>query len=636
MPSTPRQLEPVPHTAVTFTDTFWAPRIERNRTVTIPHIYRQLQETGRIAAFDLNFERKLPARIVEIFSDSDVAKWLEAACLSLATHPDPQLAAQVEAVVDKIIQAQAPDGYLNTHFTAADPAMRWKNLRDWHEMYCMGHMMEAAVAHAAATGSTRLLDALCRTADHIDATFGREEGKRRGYCGHPEIELALIKLYHATQNPRYLELANYFMEERGTQPHYYDQEARERGDDPAKYWAKNYEYCQAHLPLRQQTKVVGHAVRAMYLLCAAADLAHEKKDASWLDTCDRLWQNLVNRRMYLTGGIGPAYHNEGFTEDYDLPDETAYAESCATIGLMMWAERLLQFDGDRRFADVIERGLYNGFLSSISFKGDAFFYENPLASKGGHHRQAFFDCPCCPPNISRVLASLGSYFYSSSQGGVWVHQFAGSQAKLRVDDFPVNLAVETQYPWNGLVKIRVELEDPRTFTLHLRLPGWCKNWSLKVNDEVVDLKPQANGYLELSRRWQNGDLVRYDMEMHVVTTWAHPAVSALRGRIALQRGPLVYCLEETDQPGLDLGRIEVNTRTGGFSDAGVEMRTDLLEGVVVLNGSGTLTPDDAWGDDLYRTHRTDSQPVKLLAVPYYAWDNRATGQMRVWLRESCS
>jgi DUF1680 family protein len=361
MSSIKRKLWPVSFTRVQFTDDFWAPRIEINRQVTLPLIYNKLEETGRISAFDLNFVRPVPSPVVLIFGDSDLAKWVEAASYSLATHPDPVLAALVDTAADKIIHAQQPDGYINTHFTVTQPDMRWKNLRDWHEMYCAGHLMEAAVAHSQATGQSKLIDSLSRYADHIDTLFGPGPGKQRGYCGHPEIELALLRLYHATGNDRYLALANYMVEERGQQPHYFDLEARERGEDPADFWAKTYEYCQAHLPIRQQEKVVGHAVRAMYLFSAVAELAHEHDDSTLLATCERLWQNLIAKRMYLTGGIGPSRHNEGFTEDYDLPDETAYAETCATIGLILWNQQLLQFDGDGRFADVIERGLYNGF-----------------------------------------------------------------------------------------------------------------------------------------------------------------------------------------------------------------------------------------------------------------------------------
>jgi DUF1680 family protein len=509
MSSTKRKLKPIPFTQVHFNDAFWAPRIETNRKVTLRHIYQKLEETGRISAFDLNFEREVPSPIVLIFGDSDPAKWIEAASYSLATHPAPELEALVNRVTEKIISAQQPDGYLNTHFIHVQPEMRWKNLRDWHEMYCAGHLIEGAVAHFEATGQRRFLDALCRYADHIDATFGDGEGKKRGYPGHPELELALIRLYHATGNQRYLDLASFFINERGQvtpeRPHYFDVEAIARGEDPKKFWARSYEYNQSHKPIREQEVVVGHAVRAMYLFCAVADLADEKDDATLLETCNRLWDNLVNKRMYLTGGIGPSRHNEGFTTDYDLPDETAYAETCATIGLVMWNQRLLQFDGERRFADVLERGLYNGLISGISLSGDRYLYENPLSTDGSRHRQEWFLCPCCPPNLARMVASVGRLFYSTSADGVWVHLFAGNTAQVEVGGTPVEIRQETLYPWDGAVKLELYPQQPVEFTLHLRVPGWCEHYTIAVNGQALDRSPlpaatwrsRANGRLAI-------------------------------------------------------------------------------------------------------------------------------------------
>jgi uncharacterized protein len=631
MSSSQKQLTPVPFTSVQFTDTFWAPRMEINRKVTIPHIYRKLVESGRIGAFDLNFTRPVPSPVVLIFGDSDPAKWIEAASYSLATHPDPELEACVDEVATKIASAQQLDGYLNTHFTVAQPDMRWKNLRDWHEMYCAGHLMEGAVAHYQATGSRKLLDALARYADHIAARFGPNPGQRRGYCGHPEIELALVRLYHATGNRRYLELSKFFVDERGAQPNYYDIEARERGDDPAKFWAKSYEYCQADIPIREQAKVVGHAVRAMYLLSAVADLADEYNDPSLVETGERLWDNLVTKRMYLTGGIGPSRHNEGFTEDYDLPDETAYAETCATIGLVQWNQRLLQFQGEARFADAMERGLYNGFLSGVSLEGSRFLYENPLSTAGDRHREEWFHCPCCPGNVARTLASVGNYFYSTGKAGLWVHLYAQNQATLEIGGNQVTIQQTTRYPWEGAVELKLEMAQPQTFSLHLRVPGWCKQYRLELNGAALDLRPDSTGYLAIEREWRSGDRVAFGMEMPVEAVWANPQVRQLEGRVAIQRGPLIYCLEGADHCGMILDRISVDPRaiTSQFK---VEYKPNLLGGVGVITGMGKAIDETGWGEALYQGQAPVQKDIALTAIPYCVWDNRAPGEMRVWLR----
>ncbi len=641
MPSNKRKLTPVPFTKVRFDDAFWSPRIKTNRTVTLRHIYKMLEETGRISAFDLNFERDLSAQhlITLIFGDSDPAKWIEAVSYSLATHPDPELEALMDGVIDKIVSAQQPDGYLNTHFTHAQPDMKWKNLRDWHEMYCAGHLIEGAVAHFEATGKRKLLDALARYADHIDDTFGPAPEKKPGYPGHPELELALVRLYHATGNRRYLDLASFFIDERGQsgagKEHYYDIEARERGEDPRKFWARSYEYNQSHQPIREQEKVVGHAVRAMYLFSAVADLADENDDAALLETCDRLWDNLINKRMYLTGGIGPSRHNEGFTTDYDLPDETAYAETCATIGLILWNQRLLQFAGERRFADVMERGIYNGFLSGVSLSGDRFYYENPLSTDGTRHRQEWYICPCCPPNVARTIASIGSYFYSTNIApaapGLWVHLFGGSNAEAIVDGTPVSVRQETLYPWDGSVKIELQPQQPKTFTLHLRVPGWCENYQVTINGKGVSLQPKSDGYLEITREWKPGDQVSYQMEMPIRPVFANPAVRQLQGRVAIQRGPIIYCLEGADHGGIVLDRISVDPADIQSSFT-VKYRPDLLGGAAIIHGTGQVIDDQDWGGELYRNVRLPMRPIEITAIPYCLWDNREPGEMRVWLR----
>ncbi|MBE3143975.1 MAG: glycoside hydrolase family 127 protein [Planctomycetes bacterium] len=631
-----RKLTPIPFTQVTFDDPFWAPRIETNCTTTIPHMYEMNVQAGRISAFDLNFTRPVPTPLVDVFGDHSPAAWIESASLALATHSDPNLEVLVEQLIDKIIRAQLPDGYLNTQFIVTQPDMRWKNLRDFHELFCAGHMIEAAVAHFRATGSRKFLDALCRYADLINATFGPEQGKKHGYDGHPEIELALIKLYHATGCERYRDLARFFVEERGQHspdhPLYYEIEARERGEVPGSFWAKTYEYCQAHAPIREQEKVVGHAVRAMYLFSAAADLAHEYNDPTLLETCERLWDNLIHKRMYLTGGIGPSRNNEGFTEDYDLPDETAYAETCAAIGVIFWNHRLLQFQGARKYADVLERALYNGFISGVSLDGKRFYYENPLASSGDHHRQEWFACPCCPPNLSRTLASVGDYFYSSGPTDVWVHLYAQGSTNIQISGEKVLLRQETRYPWYGDITITMDMSAPQTFTLHLRIPGWCERFQVSVNQQVLDALPQLDGYLAIVRAWQPGDIVRLTLDMPVQVVWANPAVRQLEGRVALQRGPLVYCLEGVDNGFVELDRISIDPddmRAGKFT---MEFCPDLLGGVTVLRGPGRLIDNQDWDEKLYSFQRPKLKEVPVTAVPYCTWDNREPGEMRVWLR----
>ncbi|HRW50992.1 MAG TPA: glycoside hydrolase family 127 protein, partial [Caldilinea sp.] len=589
--------------------------------------------TGRIGAFDLAFERPVPSSIVHIFGDSDPAKWLEAASYSLITHPNPELAAVVDQVVDKIISAQQPDGYLNTHFTVTQPEMRWKNLRDWHEMYCAGHLMEAAVAHHQATGDPKLLNALARYADHIDARFGPNPGQYRGYGGHPEIELALVRLYHATGEERYLALSKYLVEERGQQdPHYYDIEAVERGEDPRKFWARTYEYCQAHAPIREHDKVVGHAVRAMYLMSGVADLAHEYDDPTLLAVCERLWENLVYQRMYLTGGIGPSRHNEGFTTDYDLPDETAYAETCASISLIMWNYRLLQFAGDGKYADIIEQTLYNGFISGVSLAGDSFFYVNPLASDSSHHRTPWFECPCCPPNVGRILASLGNYLYSTSDDGLWVHFYAQNSASVTVGEQPVQVRLTSNYPWDGAIKLALTLDPPQAFALNLRIPGWCDEWSVKVNGEIVATTPSGKGYVAITRTWESGDVVDLDLAMPVQAVYANPNVRQMQGRLALQRGPVVYCAEGVDNGGIGLDRVTLDPAQ--VADFTVEYRPDLLGGVAVLRGPAQAITEDGWDDHtLYRRNApSGTTAMEVVAVPYATWDNREPGEMRVWFR----
>jgi hypothetical protein len=608
-------MQPVPFTAVAIDDPFWAPRLRVNRRTTLATQYRHCQMTGRLAAFRLKWKPGQP-NPPHCFWDSDVAKWVEAAAYSLATHPDPALARRLDAVVDLIIRAQQPDGYLNPHYTVVEPGQRWTNLRDGHELYSAGHLIEAAVAHFQATGQRKLLDALCRYADYIGQTFGPD--KKRGYCGHEEIELALVKLHRLTGQRRYLDLARYFVDERGRQPHYFDLEARARGEKSKR--PPDHSYTQSHLPVREQTRVVGHAVRAMYLYCAMADLAGELGDAALRRAGERLWTHLSERHLYLTGGIGSSRHNEGFTCDYDLPNETAYAETCAAIGLVFWNHRLLQLDGDRRYADLMERALYNGVLSGVALDGQKFFYENPLASTGRHHRQDWFGCACCPPNIARLLASLGQYIYSQHDHNLAVHLYVQSRVELP----GLRLRQETNYPWDGRITLHVEPATAARFCIRLRIPAWCRRATLRVNGQRRPIRLQR-GYALLTRPWRAGDRVELDLAMPVERIYAHPRVRQNCGRVALQRGPVVYCLEQTDN-GPDLNALSLPAR----SKLTPRWQPKLLGGVVTIQGRALRTVP---GPTLYTTAPGKRRPCRITAIPYYAWDNRAPGEMLVWLRE---
>ncbi|HEY0735915.1 MAG TPA: beta-L-arabinofuranosidase domain-containing protein [Herpetosiphonaceae bacterium] len=622
-------------TQVSIDDNFWAPRQRVNREQTIPYILEQCRKTGRVDALRGVWDPELVQRgvagsnIPVLFWDSDIAKWIEAASYSLATHPDPQLDALVDEVIAHVAQAQQPDGYLNSWFTTVHPEQRWTNLRDWHELYNAGHLIEAGVAHFQATGKRTLLDVVRRYADYIDSVFGTAPSKQRGYCGHPEIELALVRLYHATDERRYLDLARYFVDERGREPHYFDQEARARGDDPALFWARTHEYNQSHCPVRLQDEVVGHAVRATYLYSAMADLAAEDGDTSLLEACRRLFRHLTTKRMYVMGGIGSSMNNEGFTSDYDLPNESAYAETCAGIALVFWAQRMLNIDLDRRYADIMELALYNAVLSGVAADGTHFFYDNPLSSDGDKQRSEWFTCPCCPPNLARIIASLSGYIYAQRDDEVVAHLYVQGTARLRLAGQEVTLRQETNYPWNEQVSIRVGLGEPANFRLRLRLPGWCRAPRLMVNGEAIDLANAVeNGYAVIRRQWRDGDVVGLELPMPIERVYAHPEVRADVGSAALRRGPLVYCLEQTDLS-TPLHQLLLP------ADAELTARFDdgLLGGVVVLEGEAVALSASGWDDTLYRTAPPASKPSPIRAIPYYAWSNRGAGAMAVWIRE---
>jgi len=631
------KMAPVRLQKVAVHDEFWAPRIEKNRAVTLPIEYRQCKKTGRIDAWKLDWKEGAPNKPHQ-FWDSDVAKWIEAAAYSLAAFRDEKLEKTVDGVIDWIAKAQQKDGYLNTYFTVCDPGRRWTNLRDMHELYCAGHLMEAAAAYYEATGKRKLLDVLCRYADYIASVFGPEKGKKRGYPGHEEIELALVKLYRATGRGRYLKLAKFFIDQRGRRPHFFDQEARARGEDPKRYGGGGYENLQAHRPVREQATAEGHAVRAMYLYCGMADVAAETGDAELLAACRRLWKNVAERRMYIHGGIGSTRFGERFTCDYDLPNEEAYAETCAAIGLVFWSHRMLQIDADSKYADVMERAFYNGTISGVSLDGKRFFYDNLLAVHPKTHRfrerkspfrQEWFGCACCPPNIARLLASLPQYVYSRNDREAYVHLYVGSTAELEVAGQTVRLAQRTGYPWKEKVMITVNPERREEFTLALRIPGWCRGAKLELNGASLSLRSIVRkGYAKIKRTWKRADKVRLTLPMPVERIEAHPSVREDCGKVALQRGPVVYCLEQVDN-GPDLADICLprNARLKA------KFTKNLLGGVVVVSADAYRRDRAGWKGALYKRAPSATRRIRIKAVPYCVWGNRKEGEMIVWMRE---
>lgn len=604
-------------------DSFWGRRHQINRRVTLPYEYELCKRTGRIDAFRLDWTPgKQPKP--HYFWDSDLAKWIEAASYSLTTHPDAALKRRLERVTALVASAQQPDGYLNVYFTVVEPAKRWTNLRDWHELYCAGHLIEAAVAHHRATGNRTLLDAMCRYADHIHDRFGPRG--RKGYPGHEEIELALVKLYRATGQRRYLELSRCFIDRRGQQPHYFDREAKARGEKPGQ-WQWTYEQNQSHLPVCQQKEAVGHAVRAMYLYSGMADVAMDTGDTQLLAACKRLWASVTTRKMYITGGVGALRRGEALGPDYHLPSESAYAETCAAIGLVFFAHRMLHAQPHRLYADVMEQALHNGVLSGVGLDGKSFFYENPLASAGQHHRQPWYDCACCPPNIARLLASLGTYLYSFTDKALYVHLYAAGRATLALAGQDVTLEQHTRYPWDGRIRLKFESTKPTQFDLCLRIPGWCDRFALRVNRQPARYVLR-HGYAVLRRTWRNGDMVELSLEMPVRRLIAHPRVAALTGQVALQRGPLVYCLEQCDH--------NLDVRTLLLPDkAPIRARLDqnLLGGAVVLEGQALAPATTGWRSRLYQPMAAASRMkrIRFRAIPYCLWDNRSPGAMTVWL-----
>lgn len=588
--ATMKKITPVNFSEVKITDNFWSPRLKSHKDVTLGVCIDQIEnQTGRIRNFE-NAALKQGEHSGIFFDDSDVYKALEGMAYSLQNNPDPALEAKCDEWIAKFAAAQQEDGYINTFYTLTGLDKRWTDM-DKHEMYCAGHMIEAGVAYYNVTGKRALLDVCIKMVDHMMSKFG--PGKEDWVPGHEEIELALVKLYQTTGEKKYLDFAEWLLDERG----------KGLGIRDGKPW--HAEYYQDDKPVREMTDIAGHAVRAMYLYCGMADVAAYTGDQGYIDALNRLWDDVVLRNMYITGGIGQSAHNEGFTEDYSLPNLTAYCETCASVGMVLWNWRMNQFTGDGKYVDVMERSMYNGALAGISLKGDTFFYVNPLESLGDHHRQAWYGCACCPSQICRFLPSIGNYIYGVSDNAIWVNLYIGNQSTVKYGNKELTLAQETNYPWEGAVKLTVGTKSAVNAEIRLRIPGWCKSYSIKVNGTEATPSVEA-GYAVLPGKWKDDDVIELNMDMSVQVVAADPRTKEDEGLRAIQRGPLVYCIEEVDNPD-DFDGLVISEN----AEFETTFEKDLLNGVVTI--------DAKVGDK------------ELKYIPYYSWDNREAGKMKVWV-----
>ncbi|MDC2954288.1 glycoside hydrolase family 127 protein [Streptomyces gilvifuscus] len=607
-------------------DGFWQSRREVNAGTSIPQGPGLLESAGNLHNLRLaagtaegEFQGAYP------FVDTDVYKWLEAAAWQLAQGRSAELEADVDRIVSLVAAAQQPDGYLNTWFQLVKGGERYRDLRWGHELYCAGHLVQAAVAHHRATGRTELLDVAVKFADHIDSVFGPPGSGKEidGIDGHPEVETALVELYRETGERRYLDLAGYFVDRHG--------HGLLGGEA----------YCQDRVPVREADNVEGHAVRQLYLLAAVADLATETGEAELRSAAERLWHAMTTTKTHLTGGLGAHHDWEDFGDPYELPNERAYCETCAAIASIQWSWRMALLTGEARYSDLVERTLFNGFLAGVSLDGERWLYVNPLQVRDGHtdpggdqsaRRTRWFRCACCPPNVMRLLAGLEHYLASGDHDGLQIHQYVTG----RYTSGPIVVRAETDYPWDGTVALTVEgTPTDRPWTLSLRIPQWCRDFRVRCGQETYD-RAADDGWLRLERTWAPGDRVVLELSMEPRLTAADPRVDAVRGCVAIERGPLVHCLEQVDHPGGGLDDIVLDTSR----PLAVKHRPDLLGGVttVVAAGRRRRTPDRGWwpyaSADTAAAPEPDGEPVELTAIPYYAWANREDGSMRVWLPTS--
>ena len=616
-----QQLEPVNFSKVHITDQFWKPRIDKVTTVTIPVcIYQTEVKTPRIRNFQKVARKKGEKHEGLYYDDSDVFKALEAMAYALQNGMDTALEHKIDEWVDIIADAQLPDGYLNTFFTLNDLSKRWTEIEK-HEDYNAGHLIEAAVAYYNVSGKRKLLDVAIRLANHIDSTFRLQN--RYWISGHEEIELALVKLYNATKNDRYLKLADWYLQQRG------------HGYNNGKGWGTPA-YWQDIKPVKDQSEITGHAVRAMYLYTGAADVAARTGDQGYVTAMKRVWEDVVYRNMYVTGGIGSSGNNEGFSKAFDLPNEQAYCETCASVGMVLWNQRMNALTGDSKYIDVLERVLYNAALDGLSLSGDRFFYDNPLASTGEHQRDEWFGTACCPANIARLVTSLGNYIYASTPNKVVVNLFVGSNTTIPLEKTNVRVETRTLYPWNGAVHIKLDPDNKAAFTVALRIPGWASGKpvpgdlyyfqdstavpvTIKVNGKIA-LPEIKDGYALIERVWKKGDSIEYDIPMRVNQLLTKDSVTTNADRMALQRGPLVYCLEAADNAG-NAWNVWVPSNTF-FSAIPYHV---LDEPVIAL--SATIPVFTAGNNGT----TVQNIPQKITAIPYYTWCNRGKNSMQVWL-----
>lgn len=627
-------IKPVDFTRVNVSDRFWSPRLDTNRLVTIRYAFQKSEETGRINNFAVAGRLKAGEFEGIRYNDSDVFKIMEGAAYALMVAPDPGLRQYLDSVVTLIAAAQEDDGYLYTCRTINPDKLphgagehRWSNLKDSHELYNIGHMYEAAVAHYQATADRAFLEVALRSADLVCKTFGPDSNQLHGVPGHQEIEIGLVKLYRLTHQQKYLDMARYFLAQRGNAAGH---QLYTYGSD-----GSNVDYTQDHLPVTQQTEAVGHAVRAGYMYSAMTDIAAITGEEAYKNAVHTLWKNVIGKKIYITGGIGSKYDGEAFGENYELPPLTAYCETCAAIAQMLWSHRMFLLTGQAGYVDILERTLYNNFLAGVSITGTAFFYPNPLESDGSHERSPWFDCACCPTNVSRFMPSLPGYIYATKGHEVFVNLYLGNKANLTVGGEEVVLSQTTSYPWDGQVMLTIGKVTTKQFTLALRVPGWAHNEAVpsdlyrfttvdhqpvtvKVNDEPQKVV-LVDGYCKIQRRWKPGDVVAISFPMPVRTIVASDSVPDYHGRMCLQRGPLVYAAEWPDNG----GKVR-NLLLSGESQFTTSLEPSIADGVVALQSQAVALTTGLDGAVV-------AHPRSFMAIPYYAWAYRGPGEMAVWL-----